>query len=67
MTLGNENIGASFWRGNINAKGLKQWLSWEGFTGTFITRWRRYVKSKGFSWFQMIPLDRKDFDIIAHA
>jgi hypothetical protein len=24
MTLGNENIGASFWRGNINAKGLKE-------------------------------------------
>jgi len=23
MTLGNENIGASFWWGNINAKGLK--------------------------------------------
>jgi hypothetical protein len=22
VTLGNENIGASFWRGNINAKGL---------------------------------------------
>jgi hypothetical protein len=26
MTLGNENIGASFWRGNINAKGLREKL-----------------------------------------